>query len=72
VHRHRHVFHLRTGAGQVRIEAWQGQDPADEHWGCPLRERWQLSPHQTLSPWWQEKLAYTATVSGSYEPEKLS
>ena len=67
MHRHRHVFHLRTGAGPVRIEAWQGQDPADEHWGCPLRERWQLAPHQTLSPWWQEKLAYTATVSSSYE-----
>jgi hypothetical protein len=67
VHRHRHRFRLRTGVGEVRIETWQGQDPVDSHWGCPLRERWQLAAHQTVSPWWMEKLAYTATVSASYE-----
>jgi hypothetical protein len=61
------VFHLRTGAGEVKIETWHGQDPADGHWGCPLRERWQLAPHQRLSPWWLEKLAFSVTVSGSYE-----
>jgi hypothetical protein len=67
VHRHQHRFVLRTGAGEVSIEAWHGQDPKDGHWGCPLRERWQLRPHQKLSPWWQEKVAFTVTVSGSYE-----
>ena len=67
MHRHRHRFHLRTGAGDVQIETWQGQDPRDGHWGCPLRERWGLPPHQKVSPWWQEKLAFTVTVSTSYE-----
>ena len=67
MHRHRYGFQLRTGAGDVNIETWHGQDRTDGHWGCPLRERWQLPPHQKLSPWWQEKVAFTVTVSGSYE-----
>ena len=44
-----------------------GQDPADRHWGSPLRERWGLSAHQQLSPALEDKLAYFATVTGSYE-----
>jgi hypothetical protein len=58
---------LRTAVGEIKIETWHGQDPADGHWGSPLRERWQLAPHQKISPWWMEKLAYAATVCGSYE-----
>jgi hypothetical protein len=67
VHRHRHKFRLRTGVGEVEIQTWHGQDSVDGHWGCPLRERWQLSAHQKLSPWWMEKVAFTVTVAGSYE-----
>jgi hypothetical protein len=67
VHRHRHTFALRTGAGDIEIQAWYGQDPGDRHWGCPLRERWKLAPHQKLSPWWREHLAFTVTATVSYE-----
>ena len=44
-----------------------GQDPSDRHWGSPMRERWGLSAHQRLSPGLEDKLAYFATVTGSYE-----
>jgi len=36
-------------------------------YGRDLRERWGLSPHQELSPALEDKLAYFATVAGSYE-----
>lgn len=45
---------------------WLGQDPTDQHWGCPIREHWGLTAHQQLSPALQEKLAFTATATGSY------
>lgn len=53
--------------GVVRLEVWHGQDPADKHWGCPIREKWQLMAHQQMSPGLEEKLAFTATMAGSYE-----
>jgi len=58
---------LRSVVGVVRLAVWQGQDPADKHWGCPLRERWGLRAHQQMSPALEEKLAFTATLSLSYE-----
>ena len=58
---------LRTVVGPVKLEVWQGQDPADEHWGCPAREKWALQPHQQLSPVLEERLAFTATLAGTYE-----
>lgn len=67
MHRHRHKFQLRTGAGNVEIQAWYGQDPQDRHWGCPLRERWKLQSHQRRSPGWEETLAFTITATTSYE-----
>jgi hypothetical protein len=51
----------------VELRAWYGQDPADGHWGCPLRERWKLAAHQQLSPGWQQQLAFSLTVTTSYE-----
>lgn len=59
-------MHLRTGAGVVEVEVWYGQDPSNEQWGCPMRQRWGLTAHQQLSPWLQEKLAFTVTATGSY------
>ena len=53
--------------GRVRLEVWHGQDPKDKHWGCPIRDRWGLRAHQQLSPVLEEKLAFTATLAGSYE-----
>jgi len=66
VHRHRHKFHLRTGAGNIELAAWYGQDPQDERWGCPLRELWKLPPRQGMSPGWMETLAFTVTATTSY------
>jgi hypothetical protein len=58
---------LRSGFGIVALEVWHGQDPADRSWGCPMRQRWGLRPHQQLSPALEDKLAYFVTVAGSYE-----
>jgi hypothetical protein len=71
----RRDIELATGIGRVRswprraleveIQAWHGQDPADGHWGWPLREQWKLSPHQQMSPGWMEKPAFTVTATAS-------
>jgi hypothetical protein len=57
---------LRTQFGAVELSVLHGQDPKDEHWGCPIRERWGLSNHQQLSFAFQDKLAFTATATASY------
>jgi hypothetical protein len=53
--------------GVVRLGVWHGQDPTNEHWGCPIRQEWDLRPHQRMSPALEEKLVFTATLVGSYE-----
>jgi hypothetical protein len=58
---------LRTAFGPVALNVWQGKDPVDGHWGCPIRERWGLRAHQQLSPALEDKLAYFGTVTSSYE-----
>jgi hypothetical protein len=58
---------LRTAFGVVGLRVWRGKNPANGHWGIPMRERWELSAHQELSPALEDKLAYFATVAGSYE-----
>jgi hypothetical protein len=58
---------LRSGFGVVVLAVWHGQNPADGRWGCPIRQRWGLTAHQQLSPALEDKLAYFATVTGSYE-----
>ena len=64
-------MHLRTVVGVIELSIWQGQDPQDEHWGCPIRERWGLIAHQQMSPALEEKLAFTATLAGSYADAAL-
>jgi hypothetical protein len=59
-------MHLRTAFGPVALSVWHGKNPAEGRWGCPIRERWGLTPHQQLSPALEDKLAYFATVTGSY------
>jgi hypothetical protein len=59
-------LHLHSGVGVIELSVWLGQDPSDRHWGCPIREHWGLTAHQQLSPGLQEKLAFTATATGSY------
>jgi len=58
---------LRSVVGSVRIEVCHGQDHEDKHWGCPIREKWGLRAHQQMSPALEQKLAFTATLVGSYE-----
>jgi hypothetical protein len=58
---------LRTALGVVVLRVWRGKNPAHGHWGIPMREHWGLSAHQELSPALEDKLAYFATVAGSYE-----
>ncbi len=57
---------MRTAFGLVALSVWHGKDPVEGGWGCPIRERWGLSAHQQLSPGLEDKLAYFATVTGSY------
>jgi hypothetical protein len=59
-------MHLRTAFGLVALAVWHGRNPADGRWGCPIRECWGLRAHQQLSPALEDKLAYFATVTGSY------
>ena len=58
---------LRTVVGLVKLTIWQGQDGKDGFWGCPIKQRWHLLPHQQMTPALEEKLALTATLAGSYE-----
>jgi hypothetical protein len=58
---------LRTAFGVIQLKVWRGKNPADGSWAIPLRQRWGLSPHQQLSPALEDKLAYFATVAGTYE-----
>jgi hypothetical protein len=67
VHRRTRPMHLRTVAGVVELQVLHGQDPADRHWGCPVREHWGLSSHQQLSLALEDKLAFIVTATASYE-----
>jgi hypothetical protein len=59
-------MHLRSVVGVVELQVWHGKDPQDGHWGSPVRELWGLKGHQQMSPALAEKLAFTATLAGSY------
>jgi hypothetical protein len=67
VHRRHRPMQLRTVAGVVELKVAYGQDPADRHWGCPVRELWGLTTHQQLSLALEDKLAFTITATASYE-----
>jgi hypothetical protein len=58
---------LRTAFGVVVLNVWRGKDPTDGTWGIPIRQRWALCAHQQLSPALEDKLAYFASVTGSYQ-----
>ena len=60
-------MHLRTVVGVVELRVWYGLNPATRHWGCPTRQHWGLTAHQQFSPGLHERLAFTATATGSYE-----
>ncbi len=58
---------LRSGSGVVKLRVWYGLDPGSGRWGCPMRQRWGLGPHQEMSPALEDRLAFTVTATLSYE-----
>jgi len=50
----------------VALTVRHGTDPSTGHWGCPIRQRWGLTPHQACSPVLEEKLAFTITATGTF------
>jgi hypothetical protein len=59
---------LRSVVGDIELNVWHGLDPSDEHWGCPIREIWRLgSHHEPMTPELEQRLAFTASATGSYE-----
>jgi len=58
---------LHTSVGVIKLQVLHGQDPGDQHWGCPVREHWGLTCHQQLSLALEDKLAFTVTATASYE-----
>lgn len=65
--RRRRPLTLRSELGEIALAVEYGQAPGSGRWGCPLREQWQLGPHEKLTPGFAEKLCFTATATGSYE-----
>lgn len=65
--RRRRPLTLRSELGEIELVVDYGQHPGSGRWGCPLREQWQLGPHEKLTPGFAEKLCFTATATGSYE-----
>jgi hypothetical protein len=57
---------LRTAVGVVKVKVWYGKDPGSKQWGCPMRQRWGLRPHQEMSPGLEDRLAFTVTATGSF------
>lgn len=60
-------FTLMTVSGNVTIEAIRGYSSATESWHCPAREQWGLAKWARLSPEFEQRLAYNAAVTGSYQ-----
>jgi hypothetical protein len=60
-------FTLMTVSGSVSIEAIRGYSSATGSWHCPVREQWGLAKWARLSPELEQRLAYNAAVTGSYE-----
>ena len=69
--RRRQPMRLRTVVGTVELRIWQGKDPQAKHWGCPIREKWGLRAHQQMSTALEERLAFTATATSTYEEAAL-
>jgi hypothetical protein len=66
-HRRKATLRLRTVVGPVQLEVWQGKDRQTRRWGIPMRAVWGLRARQRMSPALEDKLAFTATLAGSYE-----
>jgi hypothetical protein len=58
---------LRSELGDLKLVVDYGQHPHTGGWCCPVREAWNLGPHQKITPGYAEKLCFTVTATGSYE-----
>jgi hypothetical protein len=64
---------LDTVVGKVELKVHHSYCPEEQAWLCPTRIAWGLKPYQRKTPELQARLAYTATVVGSYaEAEQLA
>jgi hypothetical protein len=63
----RHCFTLQTVSGTIAIRAPYGFSTQTRKWVCPARLHWDLEAHQRLSPAFEQRLAYNAAATGSYE-----
>ena len=61
-HRRSQPMPLRPVVGVIELSIWQGQDPQDGHWGCPIRERWG-------GFYLQEQAAHTQGGRGSWRED---
>ena len=69
----RRELNLDTVAGGVKLWARYGHCVKQDRWICPTRVTWGLKPYERKSPELQARLAYTATVVGSYaEAEQMA
>ena len=57
---------LDTVSGKVQLRARHGCQAQKKEWICPARVAWGLKPYERKTPELQARLAYTATVVGSY------
>jgi hypothetical protein len=57
---------LDTVSGKVELRARHGRQAQQKKWVCPARVAWGLSAYARKTPELQARLAYTATVVGSY------
>ena len=67
LYRKKQRLKLTTTSGVIILKTTRGYSKAQGRWINPTRERWGLKPRQRVSPALQSKLAFTATVTGSYE-----
>jgi len=58
---------LDTCAGTITFPAHYGRHPQTGKWQHPIRLLWGLKPRQRLSPQLQDRVAYTAAQTDSYE-----
>ena len=63
---------LDTVVGTVKLKVHHGYCP-EKGWVCPTRQAWGLKPYERKTPELRARLAYTATVVGSYaEAEEMA
>jgi hypothetical protein len=58
---------LITISGVVKLRVRHGYSPALKEWVCPVRHLWHLRAYQRISSELESRLAYTTSVTGSYE-----